>query len=186
MRLAILGSTRGTNMMAIQQAIDAKQLPATISVVVSNKRDAYILERAAQYQLPAVFIDPHGLSREAFDEEVSQLLLQHEIDLIVLVGYMRILSAPFVQQWERRIINVHPSLLPAFAGLMDLEVHRAVLASGVSKTGCTVHYVTEEVDAGPIVWQETCDVLPGDTPDTLKARVQALEGTALIKAISMV
>lgn len=185
MRLAILGSTRGTNMAAIVDAINQHVLNASIELVISNKRDAYILERAKQYNLPHLFVDPTDLTREAFDEQISAILSDHHIDLIVLIGYMRILSASFVARWENKIINVHPSLLPAFAGLMDLDLHRAVLASGAKETGCTVHYVTAEVDAGPIIWQERCWVQDGDTPDTLKQRVQVLEGGALIKAIKL-
>lgn len=183
-RLGILGSTRGTNLLAIIEAIEKKLLPASIEIVISNKASAPILERAAQHHLAAKFIDASGLTREAYDEKVSAVLREHQVQLVVLVGYMRILSEQFVIEWENKIINVHPSLLPAFAGKMDLEVHRAVLEAGVSQTGCTVHYVTKEVDAGPIVTQLSCPVLAEDTPDSLKVRVQALEGKALVQAIA--
>lgn len=186
LKLAILGSTRGTNMLAIIEAIQQKKLPATIEVVISNKADAIILERAREHGLVAEFIDPKGLTREEYDERVSALLRQHQVALVVMVGYMRIVSDKFVADWHHRIINVHPSLLPAFAGKMDLEVHRDVLSAGVKESGCTVHYVTEIVDGGPIVVQKACPVLAGDTPESLKARVQALEGEALIEAISVV
>eukprot|EP00947_MAST-08B_sp_MAST-8B-sp1_P000667 g667.t1 len=126
-----------------------------------------------------------GLAREAFDETVSQALVDHGVDLVLLVGYMRILSDGFVDKWEGRLMNVHPSLLPDFAGGMDLKVHEAVLAAGKSESGCTVHQVTKEVDAGPIVLQKRCAVLKDDTPESLKARVQALEGTALIEAVQL-
>jgi phosphoribosylglycinamide formyltransferase-1 len=182
-RLAILGSTRGSNLTPIVNAIQSGRLAASIEIVISNKRDALILTRASEFGLPAEFIDPTGCSREAFDVRVSEILQQHQIDLIVLIGYMRILSAQFVHTWANKIINVHPSLLPAFSGLMDAAVHEAVLAAGVSETGCTVHFVTEEVDAGPIVLQQKCKVLSGDTPESLKQRVQSLEGEALIQAI---
>lgn len=185
LKLAILGSTRGTNMLGIIAAISQNKLAASIEVVISNKMDAQILERAREHQLTTEFIDPQGLSREAYDELVSQALAHYEVDLIVLIGYMRILSRSFVEQWHHRIINVHPSLLPAFAGKMDLAVHQDVLQSGVTESGCTVHYVTEVVDGGPIVVQKTCPVLPQDTPETLKARVQALEADALIEAIAL-
>ncbi len=182
-RLGILGSTRGTNLTAIVAAIEQNRLPATINIVISNKSEAGILSRAQAYGLATQFINPNELSREAYDQAVSAVLQQKNVDLVVLIGYMRILSAEFVKTWANSIINVHPSLLPAFAGKMDLEVHRAVLASGVKETGCTVHYVTEEVDAGPIVAQLKCPVLEGDTPETLKQRVQQLEGEALVQAI---
>jgi phosphoribosylglycinamide formyltransferase-1 len=183
-RLGILGSTRGTNLQAIIEAIRAKSLPASIEIVISNKSDAYILERAASNQIPHQFVSSAGLDREAYDESISAILQQRSVDLVVLIGYMRILSAAFISQWRDKIINVHPSLLPAHAGKMDLEVHRAVLQQNEKQTGCTVHYVTEEVDAGPILIQKTCPVLSTDTPEILKARVQALEAGALMEAIN--
>ncbi len=182
-RLGILGSTRGTNMLAIIEAIQQKRLDASIEIVVSNKPDASILARAHTHGLNTAFVDPQGLSREEYDRNVSQLLHQYQIDLVVLIGYMRILSNEFVAAWRNKIINVHPSLLPAFAGMMDLDVHKAVIAAGVHETGCTVHYVTEEVDAGPIIVQKKCLVLEVDTPEDLKGRVQRLEGEAMVDAI---
>jgi phosphoribosylglycinamide formyltransferase 1 len=185
MRLGILGSTRGTHLSAIVEAIQQKRLSASIELVISNKSDAGMLARAASYGLPAQFIDPQGLTREEYDHQLSILLQQHAIDLIVLIGYMRILSTAFVTEWKNKIINVHPSLLPAFSGKMDLDVHRAVLAVGVKETGCTVHYVTEDVDAGPIILQKTCAVFENDTPESLKKRVQQLEAAAIVEAIGM-
>lgn len=184
LKLAILGSTRGSSLTPIVDAIQQGQLQAQINIVISNKSDALILKRAVSYGLSTAFLDPAGLSREAYDRKLSDLLHQHHIDLIILIGYMRIISAEFVQEWKNKIINVHPSLLPAFAGKMDLAVHEAVLTAGVKETGCTVHYVTEEVDAGPVIVQLMCDVLTDDTAEQLKARVQHLEGVALVKAIA--
>ncbi len=184
-RLGILGSTRGTNMLAIIDAIEKKKLSATIEIVISNKAEAMILERAKSYHLPTQFIDGKNIPREIFDQQVSKVLHDHQVDLVVLIGYMRILSADFVREWENKIINIHPSLLPAFAGKMDLDVHRDVLAAGVKETGCTVHFVTEEVDAGPIIVQKKCMVLDNDTPESLKSRVQSLEGEAMVEAITM-
>ncbi len=183
-RLGVLGSTRGSNLSALTDAIKRKKLHASIEVVISNKSDALILERAREQRLRAQFIDSSELSRDAYDRRVSAALHAYQVELIVLIGYMRILSAEFVREWQGKIINVHPSLLPAFAGKMDLDVHAAVLAAGVSETGCTVHHVTEEVDAGPIVLQKRCEVLSDDTAETLKARVQQLEGEALVEAIA--
>ncbi|WP_019218067.1 phosphoribosylglycinamide formyltransferase [Legionella tunisiensis] len=184
-RLAILGSTRGSNLDALVTAIDKGTLAATIALVLSNKIEAGILTRAKNFGLKSVFVNPEGLSREDFDNYLSSLLHQHHIDLVILMGYMRILSMPFVLNWQNRIINVHPSLLPAHAGLMDLAVHQAVLNSAAPLTGCTVHFVTEQVDAGPIILQKACPVLPNDTPECLKTRVQQLEAQALIEAIAL-
>ncbi|HAT6979297.1 TPA: phosphoribosylglycinamide formyltransferase [Legionella pneumophila] len=185
-RLGILGSTRGTNMLALVDAINEGILKAMIEVVISNKPDAIILERAKLLGLNTQFVNPEGLNRVDFDKKVSDMLISHQVDLIVLIGYMRILSADFVNKWNKRVINVHPSLLPAFAGKMDMDVHQAVLDSGLMETGCTIHYVTEEVDAGPIILQKKCPILEGDTPQTLKARVQQLEGIALVDAINLI
>ena len=185
-RLGILGSTRGTHLQAIVDAIRNKELSASIEIVISNKKDAGILSRAQDDHMTSTFIDPTGLSRAAYDEKVSACLNQHHVDLVVLIGYMRILSDAFVATWQNKIINVHPSLLPAFAGMMDLDVHRAVINAKVRESGCTVHYVTAEVDAGPILLQSKCDVLPNDTAESLKMRVQQLEGVALVTAIRQI
>lgn len=186
MRLGILGSTRGSNMLAIIRAIQEKKLSVSIEIVMSNKVDALILDRAQSHGLNAQYIDPKGLSRNEYDKVLSDCLLKAQVDLIVLIGYMRILSPCFVDLWTNKIINVHPSLLPAFSGLMDLQVHQAVLDSGISETGCTVHYVTQEVDAGPILLQKKCPVLTGDRAESLKDRVQTLEAEALIEAIQLI
>src|SRR3990167_5719907 len=132
-RLAVLGSTRGTNLTAINDAITRRKLDAEIEIVLSNKPDALILERAREYRLRAQFMDSAGLSREEYDKRVSAALRSYDVQLLVLIGYMRILSADFVREWQGKIINVHPSLLPAFAGKMDLDVHQAVLAAGVTE-----------------------------------------------------
>lgn len=181
--LGILGSTNGTDMLAIIEAINKKQLNAAIKIVLSNKKDAGILNRAKVHGLPSEFLDPTNLSREDYDDKITATLKKHHVNLIVLIGYMRILSQKFVEQWQNKIINVHPSLLPDFAGKMDLQVYEAVLAAKRKETGCTVHYVTELVDAGPILLQKKCPVLDSDTVHTLKARVQKIEGETLVEAI---
>lgn len=185
LHLGILGSTRGTDMLAVIAAIQQKKLDAAIEIVISNKQNAMILESARLHHLKTEFVDPKPLSREAYDKKISDILHAHHVDLVVLIGYMRILSNEFIDEWRNQIINVHPSLLPAFAGGMDTNVHQAVLDSGAKETGCTVHYVTEDVDAGPILIQKKCPVLPDDNVKSLKDRVQKLEGQALIEAISI-
>ena len=185
-RLGILGSTRGTNMLKLIDAINEDKLSATIEVVISNKPDAIILQRALAHRLKADFLSSEGLSRSDFDKKINDLLINYQVDLVVLIGYMRILSADFVTSWNNKVINVHHSLLPAFAGKMDAEVHQAVLESGVKETGCTIHYVTQQVDAGPVILQKKCAVLANDTVESLKQRVQELEGDALIEAIQLI
>jgi phosphoribosylglycinamide formyltransferase 1 len=186
MHLAILGSTRGTNLNALVEAINKKQLAASIELVISNKVDAFILQRALSFGLKTLFVDPKNLSRESYDRQLSTILSQHNIDLVVLIGYMRILSPQFVLDWENKIINIHPSLLPAYSGLMDLAVHQAVIDAAETKTGCSVHFVTEKVDSGPIILQKSCPVLNSDSAELLKARVQELEGKALVEAIKKI
>ena len=182
-RLGILGSTRGTNLLPIIDAINQHKLLATIEVVISNKRNAIILERAQHNGLHTEHVSPEGLSRAQYDMQISRILQQHKVDLVVLIGYMRILSEEFVALWNNKVINVHPSLLPAFVGKMDLEVHQAVIQAGARETGCTIHYVTKDVDEGPILLQKKCTVSEHDTPESLKEKVQHLEGIALVEAI---
>jgi phosphoribosylglycinamide formyltransferase 1 len=183
LKVGVLGSTRGT---ALQGILDAKAvgiLDVDIVMVVSDKQNAPILERAAKHGVCALFLDPAGLKRPAYDKQVSDVLQEAGAELVLLIGYMRIVSPEFVETWKGRLLNVHPSLLPAFGGLMNQKVHEAVLAAGVSETGCTIHQVTEEVDGGPIVLQKRCSVLPGDTAETLKNRVQALEQAAFVEVL---
>lgn len=183
LRVGVLGSTRGTALQGVLDAIRAHTLDAEIAIVISEKPTASILDRARLYKVPTQFVDPTGLAREDFDQRVSAELHKANVELVLLIGYMRILSRSFVDDWRGRLLNVHPSLLPAFGGLMNRKVHEAVLAAGVSETGCTIHQVTEEVDAGPIVLQKRCPVLRGDTVDTLKDRVQALEQHAFVEVL---
>jgi len=185
LRLAILGSTKGTNLLALIAAIATGKLSASIELVISDQARALILKKAEVHGLKNVFFDPQGKTRAAFDEQLTKALEKEKIDLVILIGFMRILSNAFVHRWKNKIINVHPSLLPHFAGGMDKNVHQAVLAAKVKKTGCTVHLVTEQVDKGPILIQKKCTVLEGDSVETLKERVQTLEGLALIEAISL-
>jgi len=182
-RLAILGSTRGTNLQTLIDAIANDQLDAEIHLVVSNKADAFILERAQQQGIPTQHIAVAGQSREQYDQQVHAALKAQHIDLIVMIGYMRIVSKWFTDQWPHQIINVHPSLLPKHAGLMDLAVHQTAIDAGDNESGCTVHFVNEVVDGGGTLVQKRCTIDPDDTAETLKNKVQALEGVALIETI---
>jgi phosphoribosylglycinamide formyltransferase-1 len=185
-RLAVLGSTRGTDLQAIIDAIKSGFLKAEVVCVISDRKDAYILERAKQHGIEALFINPKGLAREEYDKLImDEIEKRSPVDLILLIGYMRILSNQFVRKYRWRIINIHPSLLPAFAGGMDLNVHKAVLNHGVKVTGCTLHFVDEGVDTGPIILQKPVMVDDGDTPETLKAKVQRAEQEVLIEAIKL-
>ncbi|RLI93516.1 MAG: phosphoribosylglycinamide formyltransferase, partial [Candidatus Altiarchaeales archaeon] len=143
LKIGVLASTRGTDLQAIIDEIEQGKLNAEVSVVISNKEDAYALERARKHGIDAVFIDPKGKTREEFDREVMKILDKKGVDVIALIGYMRLLSPEFVNRYRNRIMNVHPSLLPAFAGGMDKNVHKTVLEHGVKVTGCTIHFVDE-------------------------------------------
>jgi phosphoribosylglycinamide formyltransferase-1 len=183
LKIGVLGSTRGSALQSVLDAIAAGTLDVEIVLVVSDKQSAPILERAARHGVRALFLNPAGLTREDYDQQVSDALRQAGAELVLLIGYMRIVSEQFVKTWRGRLLNVHPSLLPAFAGLMNLKVHEAVLAAGVSETGCTIHQVTDEVDGGPVVLQKRCPVLPGDTAEILRSRVQALEQAAFVEVL---
>lgn len=184
--LGVLGSTKGTDLQAILDAIKNGELNAEVSVVISNRKNAYILERAQNHNVPAVFISHKGKTREEFDAEMTAVLKYHKVDLILLIGFMRILSTEFCREWPDRILNVHPSLLPKHAGGMDKDVHREVLKNKETETGCTFHFVTEKVDGGPILIQKKCTVESDDTVDSLKTKVQKLEGEAFIEAIQLI
>ncbi|SIQ75654.1 phosphoribosylamine--glycine ligase [Alkalispirochaeta americana] len=187
-RVGVLGSTRGTSLQGLFDAVESFSIPASVEVVLSDRPDAVILGRARERGIPARAISPRTpegekKDRTLFDEELTREFRFFGVDVILCVGYMRILSREFCSTWHGKALNIHPSLLPDFAGAMDGAVHEAVLAAGRQETGCTVHLVTAEVDAGPIILQKRCPVLPGDTPETLKDRVQALESQALVEAV---
>ena len=184
-RLGVLGSTKGTDLQAILGAIQAEQLNAAVSVVLSNRKNAFILERAQNHNVPTFFISHQWKKSEEFDAEMTQVLKNHNVDLVLLIGFMRILSDDFCREWRDRILNVHPSLLPKYAGGMDMNVHEEVLKNNDKETGCTIHFVTDEVDGGPILIQKKCDVGPNDTAQSLKAKVQDLEGNAFLEAIKL-
>jgi len=183
LRIGVLGSTRGTDMQAIIDAIEAKTCDATIEVVISNKADAGILDKARKHNLNWRVVA--GRNRQAVDAETSAVLKQHRVELVLLIGYMRILGPEFANTWRHRAMNIHPSLLPKFGGSMDKDTHQAVLDAHETETGCTVHWVDAEVDAGGILLQKSCPVEKGDTADSLKQKVQALEGKALIECIAL-
>src|SRR5579864_1169849 len=182
--LGILLSGRGSNFVAIADSIDAGRIPDTrIAVVISNKADATGIATARQRGLNALVIPSKGKPREEHDREVVAALKQHNVDLVCLAGYMRLLSPWFVKQFPRRILNIHPSLLPAFPGL---EAQEQAFAYGVKVSGCTVHFVDEELDHGPIIVQKTVPVLDADNEHSLAARILEQEHIAYSEAINVV
>lgn len=182
--LGILLSGRGSNFVAIADSIAAGRIPdAQVAVVMSNRVDAPGLETARQRGLNALAIPSKGKPREEHDREVVAALRDHNVDLICLAGYMRLLSPWFVQQFPAKILNIHPSLLPAFPGL---EAQQQAFAYGVKVTGCTVHFVDEELDHGAIIVQKTVQVLDTDDEHTLSARILEQEHIAYTQAINLV
>ncbi len=172
-------SGRGSNFVAIADA----KIDAEIAVVISNRPDAPGLQAARERGIPAVSLPSKGVEREAFDRQLIAELRAAKVDLICLAGYMRILSGYFIREFPMRILNIHPSLLPAFPGL---DAQHQALEHGVKIAGCTVHFVDEGLDSGPIVAQAPVPVLPGDTADTLAARILAEEHKLYSKAIALV
>jgi len=182
--LGILLSGRGSNFEAIAKNVAAGQIPnARIAIVISNRTDAGGIETARRLGLTALVIPSKGKPREEHDREIVAALQQHKVDLLCLAGYMRLLSPWFVRQFPRRILNIHPSLLPAFPGL---EAQEQAFAYGVKVSGCTVHFVDEELDHGPIVVQKAVPVLDTDNEHTLAARILEQEHIAYSEAIRIV
>ena len=184
MKLAVLGSTNGTDLVPVVGAERSGSLSASVDVIISNNESSGILKKARHYGIENYFICHKNKKRGVFDFEMSQILENKKIDLILLIGFMRILSPGFVDRWGGKIINVHPSLLPKYAGGMNNDVHESVLAAGDKETGCTIHLVTKEVDGGPILLQKSCPVFENDSVESLKERVQELEGKAFIEVIN--
>jgi len=184
-RVAVLISGRGSNMMALIEAAQAKDYPAEIVLVLSNLPDAAGLARAQQAGIATVVIDHRsfGEDREAFEQALDDELRRHRVDLVCLAGFMRLLTSWFIGRWRGRILNIHPALLPQFKGL---HTHRRALDAGVERHGATVHFVVEETDSGPVIAQQSLPVLQGDTEETLAARVLQIEHRIYPEALRMV
>ena len=183
-RVAILSSGRGSNMGSLIEAARAPDYPAAIALVVSNRPDAVGLERSRAAGIEALAIDHKAFpDRENFEQALDEGLTTRSIELVCLAGFMRVLTAAFVDRWAGRMLNIHPSLLPLFRGT---RTHERALQEGVLVHGCTVHFVVAEIDAGPIVAQAAVPVVPGDTPESLAARVLAQEHVLYPKALRMV
>jgi len=183
-RLGILISGRGSNMLALADAVREGRVPsAEVAVIISDRADAVGLERAKERGLQTVVVERRGRSREEHDREIAATLREHQVDLVCLAGYMRLLSPEFVNAFRGRILNIHPSLLPDFPGL---HPHQQALQAGVEESGCTVHLVDETLDGGPIIAQRRVPVLVGDTEETLAARILEQEHKLYAEAVGMV
>ena len=182
-RLGILISGRGSNFAAIADNVASGRLDAEMAVVISNRPEAAGLEAARAGGLDAVCLPSKGLDREVYDRMLAAELHKHGVELVCLAGFMRLLSAGFIREFPNRILNIHPSLLPAFPGL---DAQHQALAHGVKITGCTVHFVDEDLDAGPIVIQAAVPVMDDDTEETLSARILKQEHRIYSEAIAIV
>src|SRR5580704_13931621 len=183
-RIGVLLSGRGSNFEALAESVAARRIPdAEISIVISNREDAPGLRRATERRIPARVIPSKGVEREAYDRLVVAALNEARVDLVCLAGFMRLLSPYFVAAFRGRILNIHPSLLPSFPGL---ESQRQALDYGVKFSGCTVHFVDENLDAGPIVKQAIVSVEPGDTDESLAARILSEEHRIYTEAVRLV
>ena len=186
MKIAVLGSTRGSVLGPYCDALCASGLPAVIKVVISDRPNAGILQKAQALGIKTIaHPKPKDQTSHAYDHSLNQLLQQEEVDVVVMIGYMRIVHAPLLEAWANRMINTHPSLLPRHGGLMDLAVHQSVLDAKEDVSGCSVHMVTQVLDGGEVLVQLPCMVYEGDTKEILKKRVQSLEPLALLAATKL-
>jgi phosphoribosylglycinamide formyltransferase-1 len=183
-RIGILISGRGSNMVAITDAVKNGRIPgAEVAVVISDRSDAAGLTHARDRGIEALVVERRGLTREQHESEIISLLRSRDVNLVCLAGYMRLLSSCFIESFRRRILNIHPSLLPSFPGL---DVQRQTLTHGVKFSGCTVHFVDETLDGGPIITQRVVPVEDTDTEETLAARILVEEHKAYPEAIALV
>jgi phosphoribosylglycinamide formyltransferase-1 len=187
LRVAVLASGRGSNLQALIDAIDSGQVQAQIVAVISNKKDAPALERARRHRLPDLFLDPKPFAgrpdgRDAYDRLLLDVLRRHDAELVLLAGYMKIVTSVLIGAYENRMMNIHPSLLPSFPGL---DVQKKAIEWGCKLAGCTVHFVTEGVDEGPIILQAAVPILDADTPDSLAARILVQEHKLYPRAVQL-
>ncbi len=187
LRIGVLASGRGSNLQAIINAIEANTLDATIAVVVSNREDAKALERAQHHGIPGMFLDPKSVvgeldPRVAYDQKILEVLKAYDVQLLLLAGYMKIVTSVLIDAYQWRMMNIHPSLLPSFPGL---GAQKQALSAGVKVSGCTVHFVTEGVDEGPIILQAAVPVEEDDTVDTLSARILEQEHQLFPRAVQL-
>jgi len=183
LRIAVLASGRGSNLQSIIDSIEKGALNAQIACVASDVKNANALERAREHSIEALFLDPHGKTKEEYYSQIADALEKRRVELVVMAGFMRIAPASFTSKFAGRIINIHPSLLPSFPGL---HPQKQALEAGVKESGCTVHFVTEQVDDGPAILQARVPVLEGDSEETLTERILEQEHKILPKAIELI
>jgi len=180
--VGVLASGSGTDLQSIIDASENNMIDATVVVVISDTKEAFALQRAKEHGIPGFFVGPKGKDKAAHEQEVDMILRNHQVDLVVGAGYMRLLSPSFVKKWHGSLINIHPALLPSFKGTNG---QRDALEYGVKITGCTTHFMDTEMDHGPIILQAAVKVLPDDDRDTLAARILAVEHQILPRTIQL-
>jgi len=189
-KFAVLSSSHGTTFQAILEAVDSGSLTAECIGLITDRADRGCIDKAKVAHLPFIIVEKKvGESREAYDQRLDAAIRSlGEIDVVAAIGWMFVLTAPFIAKWRNKILNVHPALLPKYggAGMYGERVHRAVLDAGDKESGMTIHLMDEGVDSGKILLQKTCPVLPGDTVETLKSRVQALEREWYPRVLQMI
>ncbi len=186
--IAVLVSGGGTNLQALIDSVESGFIDGRICVVISNNAGVYSLERAKKHNIPSVVIEQKNFANsQEFNDKILEILLQYKTDVIALCGYLKILSEKIVKRFEKKIVNVHPSLIPKFCGMgfFGLKVHQAVLDAGENETGATVHYVDENADTGEIIFQEKCKVDRGMTAEELQQRVLKIEHKLMPAAVKM-
>lgn len=180
--VGVLASGRGTDFQALVDAVEHGDLDVNIVLLICNNKNAPVIERAKRHGITWMYIDHRGRTRQEFEEEVAQALKAHNVDLVVFAGFMRLVTTHFIDQFRSRIINIHPSLLPSFPGA---HAHRDALEHGVKVSGCTIHFVDESTDGGPIILQKAIEVKDGDTEETLSARILKQEHIFLPLAVKL-
>lgn len=185
--IGVLISGGGTNLQAVMDGIDQGLIKGKIKIIISNRKDAYGLERGKKANIESIFIDPKVYDDEGYSRRLVEELKKREVDLVILAGFLKILSKEFINEYRNRIINIHPSLIPSFSGkgYYGEKVHKAVLDYGVKYTGATVHFVDEGADTGPIIMQEVVRVEDSDTIETLKKKVLKVEHRILVEAVKL-
>lgn len=182
MNIGVLASGGGTDFQSIVDAVERGELGVTIAVLIYNKKEAFVRERAEKAGIPAVFVDHRKRTREEFEREMVEVLERHKVELVVMAGFMRLLTPHFIEKYKDRLINIHPALLPSFPGTHG---QRDALEHGVKVSGCTVHFVDKNMDAGPIILQRAVPVLDDDTEWTLRDRILEEEHKILPLAIKL-
>jgi len=187
-RIAVLVSGSGTDLQSIIDGCEDGTIDGRIVVVISDSEDAYALTRAGNHGIEGRYVSRKGLKRAEHEDAVSEVIDSFDVDLIVLAGYIRILTPGFISRFSGRMINIHPALLPLFGGrgMYGMHVHKAVLESGMKVSGCSVHYVDEYVDGGPIIAQRTVPIAEDDTPETLQARILEEEHRLLPEVVGLI